>query len=289
MSFSPLTREQLEAEVEQLRAEIARTEKFAALGAIVAGLSHEINTPIGNAFLTASSLQDKARRLSNKLEHGLKRSQLVQFINDIGSHCDLLLRNLEKANDLIGGFKQMSVDQTSAQRRGFELSEVVRDVALSMRPSFRSRSFQLIYDIEPGIVFDSYPGPLGQILINLINNALLHAFEGRQSGQMKILARRAGADQVELRFSDNGVGIPPTHLGKIFESFFTTRMGQGGSGLGLNIVRHIATDILGGAISVESSPGAGTAFILRLPLCAPPYEGATDFPVFGEVLHSNQA
>jgi signal transduction histidine kinase len=121
--------------------------------------------------------------------------------------------------------------------------------------------------VEPGIVMDSYPGPLGQVLINFVNNALLHAFEG-PGGSMVLAAERVGADRVRIEFRDDGRGIPAEHLSRIFDPFFTTRMGQGGTGLGLNIAYNIVTTLLGGTIRVENGAGGGTVFMLDLPLRA---------------------
>ncbi|MGJ7916267.1 sensor histidine kinase [Massilia sp. LXY-6] len=121
--------------------------------------------------------------------------------------------------------------------------------------------------VEPGLVMDSYPGPLGQVLINFVNNALLHAFDG-PGGTMVLAASRAGADRVRIEFRDDGRGIPAEHLSRIFDPFFTTRMGQGGTGLGLNIAYNIVTSLLGGTIRVDSGADGGTAFILDLPLRA---------------------
>lgn len=275
-------------QLEMAKDEIVRTEKLAALGTIVAGLSHELNTPIGNALMSASTLQDEARKLLHHIEHGLKRSHLTSFVDDAVSQCELLLRNLQKATDLIMGYKQVAVDQTSSQRRNFDLANVVDDVVMTLRPAFRNTQLQLGVDMAPGIKLNSYPGPLGQIIINLVHNALLHAFDGRVGGEVRIVGRACGDDQVELVFTDNGAGIAEEVQGKIFDPFFTTRMGRGGSGLGLNIVHGIVTDILGGSISVASKLGEGTAFSLRLPLSAPLREGGAaeetgGLPMFGNV------
>lgn len=285
---------QLTLTIQQLgmaKDEIVRTEKLAALGTIVAGLSHELNTPIGNALMSASTLQDEARKLLHNIEHGLKRSHLTSFVDDAISQCELLLRNLQKATDLIGGYKQVAVDQTSSQRRRFDLANVVDDVVMTLRPAFRKTRLRLSVDIAPGILLDSYPGPLGQIIINLVHNALLHAFDGREEGEVCIVGRAEDGDQVTLRFADDGAGIPEEVLGKIFDPFFTTRMGRGGSGLGLNIVHGIVTEILGGSIAVSSKLGAGTTFSLRLPVSAPQYASHTNddigaFPQFGKVISS---
>lgn len=274
-------------QLQMAKDEIVRSEKLAALGAIVAGLSHELNTPIGNSLMSASSLQHDAKNLARGLEAGLRRSQLTGFLDDTVIHCEILMRNLQKANDLISGFKQVAVDQTSSQRRHFKLAEVISDVALTLLPTFRSTPHKLSISISRDLELDSYPGPLSQIAINLVRNALLHAFEGKPLGHIVITGYESShADLVELLFSDDGAGIPAEHLSKIFDPFFTTKLGQGGSGLGLNIVHSIVTDILGGSISVASSE-AGTTFTVRLPRVAPLRDNVDGddtaaFPMFGE-------
>jgi C4-dicarboxylate-specific signal transduction histidine kinase len=279
---------QLTQTIDQLQLakdEIVRTEKLAALGSIVAGLSHELNTPIGNSLMSASSLQDDARKLLEAVDSGLRRSQLTRFLDDTKVHCELLMRNLTKANDLIAGFKQVAVDQTSSQRRRFELAATIADIVMTLRPSIGNARHKLEADIAPELIFDSYPGPLGQVVINLVHNALMHAFEGRPEGHLSIHAQEDEPGTVTLVFADDGVGIPAEHLNRIFDPFFTTKMGQGGTGLGLNIVHSIVTGILGGSIAVASAPGEGTTFTLRLPRVAPTRNAETSpesaFPMFG--------
>lgn len=249
--------------------EIARSERMAALGALVAGVAHELNTPIGNSLTVGSTLSDLSRQFERSLESGLTRSSLNVFVQKTRQASEMLLRNLGNAAELIGSFKQVAVDRTSAQRRRFALDEVVAETVLTMAPGFKRSTHAIHSDIPVGIVLDSYPGPLGQILSNLINNALLHAFETACEGQIRIQARMLVSQRVELRVCDNGCGIPEANLGRIFDPFFTTRLGQGGSGLGLNIVYNLVTNVLGGAIQVESTPGSGTCFVLTLPLQAP--------------------
>jgi signal transduction histidine kinase len=249
--------------------EIARSERMAALGALVAGVAHELNTPIGNSMTVGSTLADLTREFEREIEIGIKRSSLAMFVKQTRLASEMLLRNLGNAAELIGSFKQVAVDRTSVNRRQFSLAEVVAEIVLTMMPSFKRSAHEIHIDIPPEIRMDSYPGPLGQIISNLINNALLHGFDGKDKGIITIRARLLPMGRVELLICDDGCGIPQANLSRIFDPFFTTKLGQGGSGLGLSIVYNIISNVLGGTIHVESEVHAGTRFILELPCIAP--------------------
>ncbi|MBN2885989.1 MAG: transporter substrate-binding domain-containing protein [Chromatiaceae bacterium] len=257
------------ARLEQAQASLVQSEKLAALGDLVAGIAHELNTPIGNAVMLASTLSDQERAFRDQMAAGLSRAALQRFVDAVREGSDVLLRSLRRAAELISSFKQVAVDQASYQRRRFSLEEVTREIALTLQPRLRHSPASLEVSVAPEITLDSYPGPLGQVLMNLIQNALLHAFEGRDSGQIRIESQLAAPGFVLLRVSDDGNGIAPANLSRIFDPFFTTRLGQGGSGLGLHIVYNLVTGLLGGAISVRSTPDQGTVFELALPLTAP--------------------
>ncbi|TFW10000.1 PAS domain S-box protein [Oxalobacteraceae bacterium OM1] len=250
--------------------ELVRSEKLAALGSLVAGIAHELNTPIGNSLMVASTLTDQTRTLSHNFQNnGLKRSTLEAYIGDAGKAGDILVRNLQRAANLVTGFKQVAVDQTSSQRRKFNVDELVAEIMLTLWPTFKKSAIRVQQTVPEGLQMDSYPGPLGQVITNLVNNALLHGFEGRKSGVISITAVRIDDGSVELSVSDNGVGIPTANLSRIFDPFFTTKLGAGGSGLGLNITHNIVTAVLGGRIRVHSEVGTGTSFILTMPVVAP--------------------
>lgn len=250
--------------------ELVRSEKLAALGSLVAGVAHELNTPIGNSLMVASTLVDQTRSLSrNYAENGLKRSILERYIGDMGKAGDILMRNLQRAADMVISFKQVAVDQTSSQRREFSVAEVVSEIMLTLSPTLKKTSSVVMQDIPDDLVMDSFPGPLGQVITNLVNNALLHGFEGKQAGVVFILAKTGNEGWLELTVKDNGVGIPRANLSRIFDPFFTTKLGAGGSGLGLNITHNIVTGVLGGRIHVQSEAGAGAEFTLSLPMVAP--------------------
>jgi PAS domain S-box-containing protein len=251
--------------------ELVRSEKLAALGSLVAGIAHELNTPIGNSLMVASTLVDQTRVMTEGFADGsgLKRSTLDAYLKDSAKAGDILVRNLFRAANLVTSFKQVAVDQTSSQRRIFSLAEVVSEILLTLSPTLRKTAFEVVQDIPPDLTFDSYPGPLGQVITNLVNNALLHGFEGRNTGRVSLSALRNREGLVELSVKDDGIGIPQGNLNRIFDPFFTTKLGAGGSGLGLNITHNIVTGVLGGKVRVQSEVGSGTTFVLTLPTVAP--------------------
>jgi PAS domain S-box-containing protein len=250
--------------------ELVRAERLASLGSLVAGVAHELNTPIGNSVTVASTLQEKTRDFKRDMESGtLKKSGLLGYIDTASTASDLLMRNLQQARELIASFKQVAVDQTSEKRRRFDLKEVIEEVVSTLHPMLKKSPHQIHLQLEGGIQLDSFPGPLGQVVTNLVNNAVIHAFDTRAQGDITIEAYAAGDDIVEIQIQDNGSGIPQHHLPRIFDPFFTTRLGKGGSGLGLHIVYSIVTRVLGGRIHVKSRPSAGTLFTIQIPLVAP--------------------
>jgi ligand-binding sensor domain-containing protein/signal transduction histidine kinase len=256
-------------QLKDTQAQLAAQEKLASLGSLVAGVAHELNTPIGNSLLMASTLQERTGDIAARFDGAtLRRSDLADYMAASREAAGLIVRSLHNAAELVNSFRQVAVDQASAQRRRFDLAQACHEIAATMMNKVRLAGHRLALDVPPGIVMDSFPGPLGQVVINFVNNALLHAFEG-PGGAMVLEAAQQDAGAVRLVFRDDGRGIPQEHLARIFDPFFTTRMGQGGTGLGLNISWNIVTSLLGGSVRVESTPGQGTAFILELPLRAP--------------------
>ena len=181
---------------------------------------------------------------------------------------DLIISNLSKASEQFTSFKQVAVDRTSANRRMFALNEMINELITTLGPMIRKTKHEVVADIPEKMMMDSYPGAMGQVMTNLINNAFIHAFDGESRGTVTIRARFFDVDNIEIIVSDNGKGIPKANLGRIFDPFFTTRLGQGGSGLGLNIVYNLIKDVLSGDISVESNIGKGTIFTIILPRSA---------------------
>ena len=248
--------------------ELLQSEKLASLGALVAGIAHELNTPIGNALMVATSFEATRKAFEQSMQTGLTRSALTGLLDEVREGNLIIERNLERAAELIGSFKQLAVDQTSYQRRRFELKVLCHEILLTLQPTLRKKPYQLHSELNDACQMDSYPGPLGQVLINLINNAIVHAFVGREQGNITLDSRLDG-DTVVIRVSDDGLGMEAESLKKIFDPFYTTRLGQGGSGLGLHIVYTLVTGLLGGRIVVNSEPGNGCCFTLYLPQVAP--------------------
>jgi PAS domain S-box-containing protein len=257
------------ATIELAQDELVRSEKLASLGSLVAGVAHELNTPLGNSLTVATTLTERMHEFKEAMTAGtLRRSTLNEFVDSVAMATDLLTRNLFKASELISHFKQVAVDQASAQRRPFDLAEVVAEVLLTLQPLFRKTPHRVEVDIPQGIGMDSYPGPLGQVITNLVSNAMVHGFANREAGTVHIQAT-ADANEVSLIVADDGCGIPPENQSRVFDPFFTTRLGQGGSGLGMHIVYSIVTRVLGGRIVLASLPGEGTTFSVHIPRAAP--------------------
>lgn len=267
--------QQLSKAVDTLRQaqdELVRSERLASLGALVAGIAHELNTPLGNGLTVVSAFEVDIKNFSRDMEEGrLKKSSLKDYVERSRQATDLLMRNLTRAAELISNFKQVAVDQTSAHRRPFDLGEIVRENLETLWPQFKRTPHRFEQSVPAGILMDSYPGPLGQVLTNLVINALIHGFDECQNleGKVQVVAEVPGNGFVCIKVVDNGRGIPPENLPKVFDPFFTTRLGKGGSGLGLHIVYGLVTRTLGGRIEVMSQPGQGTTFSLKLPLVAP--------------------
>jgi PAS domain S-box-containing protein len=252
--------------LQRTKGELIRSEKMAALGSLVAGVAHELNTPIGNSVTVASTLQDETAEMKEAFLAGrIRRTAVESYFETMMTGSELLMRNLGNARELITSFKQVAADQASNQRRRFELKETLEGIVLTLLPMYGKSGHQLMCDFQSGIAMDSYPGPLGQIVTNLLANALAHAFEGRTAGHMILRSRLLDAEHVEIKFSDDGIGIPIEHQARVFDPFFTTKLGQGGSGLGLSIIYNIVTGVLGGTIELESSTN-GTVFTIIVPL-----------------------
>ena len=268
-------------DLQQTQRSLVQAEKLASLGALVAGVAHEINTPVGIGVTAASYLTEQARQFrAAAADGGLRRRDLEEFVNRIEEGAAIILGNLDRACTLVQSFKQVAVDQTSEARRTFELRGYLDGVLGSLAPQLKRTGHRVTLDCPDGLVMDSYPGALSQVVSNLVINALLHAFQPDVPGTIAITVSAAGpftddpsaasATAVVLDFADNGRGIPPEHIDRIFEPFFTTRRAEGGSGLGLHIVYNIVTGTLGGRIAVASQPGAGCRFTIHLPLTAAP-------------------
>jgi signal transduction histidine kinase len=256
-------------QLKQAQATLMQSEKLAALGGLVAGVAHEINTPVGITLTCASLLSDKTRQLNQQLDAGaLKKSDVQSYVQMAAESVGLIQINAERAAHLVQSFKQVAVDQTSEGRREFDLAGYLNEVIESLRPKFKHTKVQVKNECEPGIKVDGYPGAFAQIVTNLLVNALTHAFNEGQEGTVTLSAERNNG-QITLHVEDDGNGIAPEHLPRVFDPFFTTRRSGGGSGLGLHIVYNIVTQRMGGQVSVDSHPKQGTRFILSFPATAP--------------------
>ncbi|MBB3266546.1 PAS domain S-box-containing protein [Azospirillum sp. OGB3] len=256
--------------LKEAQAHLIQSEKMAALGSLVAGVAHEINTPIGIALTGASLVAERTRLIRRDFEAGtLRRPDFADFLDTAGEAAQLMLLNIDRAAQLIQSFKQIAVDQASEERRVFDLRDYIDEVLRSLGVRIKRAAHGVEVDCPADLLIDGYPGALSQVLTNLVMNSIIHGYAPGQHGTLRVAVRSVGADEVELVYADDGRGIPPALHGKVFEPFFTTSRGAGGSGLGLNIVYNIATRKLKGRIALDSAPGRGTAFTLRFPRVAP--------------------
>lgn len=256
-------------ELQVAQAELMRSEKLAALGSLVAGVAHELNTPIGNSLTVATTLIDRTEAINEMMVTGIRRSALESYLADAGSGTAILARNLQRAAELIQSFKSIAVDQSNDQRRHFNLRQVIDETLTALRPSLKKKPYAIEMDIDSNITLESFPGPLEQVVVNLINNAILHGLDGRPAGTVTVRARKQDAHNVQITIHDDGCGIPAANLARIFDPFFTTKLGKGGSGLGLHIVRNIVEDVLGGSIHAASEVNKGTVITIDIPVSAP--------------------
>ncbi|MFY8000987.1 MAG: ATP-binding protein [Candidatus Kapaibacteriota bacterium] len=272
-----ITNTALQEQLETLRrtqTQLAQAEKMASLGTLVAGVAHELNTPIGVAVTAASTLHSRTNDfLKRYREGGLKKSELEAYLETAQIGADLTLRNMQRAADLIQSFKRVAVDQTSDERREFNLGQYLYEIVTSLQPMLKGRGAQIMVSVPSDISLRSYPGALSQIITNLVQNSVKHGFEDYQADAVMTItvkSPKGKADdtpEVVIEFADNGRGIPEAILPRIFDPFFTTKPGeQGGTGLGLNIVYNLVTQKLGGKLQCFSEINVGTRFIMTLPL-----------------------
>ncbi|MAC48319.1 MAG: hypothetical protein CMI12_15960 [Oceanospirillum sp.] len=284
---------------------LIENEKMAYLGGLVAGVAHEINTPIGIALTAATALEEKTRDFEQMMASGsVKRSQVSRYTEAANRSVAFMVSNIERASHLIQSFKQVAVDQSTDALRRFDLGKYCHEVLFSLSPKLKNSPHQLRLQIEANLQVYTSPGAISQILTNLIVNTLEHAFVDQPSGTITIRIKRqpqghkqAGVEgakgakgvegaegaegaeneqgmkieqantqqQIMLQVEDNGRGMEPTVLKKIFAPFFTTRRNQGGSGLGLHIAFNLATQGLNGTIKAESVLNQGTCFTVIFP------------------------
>ena len=257
---------------------LIESEKHAALGRLVAGVAHELNTPIGNIITMVSSLQDEDEKIQNLLDEGLTRTDLDRFLDSMTAGLNIIEKNVSRAAELVISFKHVASDQTSAIRREFPLDQLIKDTIITLHPMIKKSPHTIQTGVIEPLELNSYPGTISQILTNIISNAIIHAWDEDSSGNITISAGRLpdeccydrkDKDWCRITIEDDGSGIPKEIGNKIFDPFFTTRMGKGGTGLGLHIAFNSARNILGGFLNFESEQEKGTIFFLDIPVKAP--------------------
>jgi signal transduction histidine kinase len=255
------------------RDELIEQGKLASLGSLVAGVAHELNSPIGSSLTIASTMKDQAENFQTKIAgNSIRRDDLTEFAESMKTASTLLEQILWRTSDLIKNFKQVATDQVHDTRRNFDLAVTIDQTLATLR-AFHARSkVEIISEISGDIPLQGYPGALSQVVTNLVNNAVVHGFDHGAPGEVSLSVRAATSGSIAVFVTDNGRGMPEAIAKRVFEPFFTTRMGNGGTGLGLAIVRNIVTGTLGGKIALHSKPGQGTKVILTLPRIAPIHE-----------------
>jgi len=246
--------------------ELVQTEKLASLGSLVAGLAHEVNTPIGVGLTAATFLEERIDEVAGHVsEESLTRRALDDFLEQSGQSSRIIVSNLHRASDLVRSFKQVAVDQSSDEWRTFKLVDYIEEVLLSLLPQTKKTPHSISVTGDRDIVLTSFPGALSQVVTNLVMNSLAHAFDDGETGEIRIAVSLSGQN-AHIHYSDNGKGVSPEVLTRIFDPFFTTKRGSGGSGLGMHIVYNLATRKLGGTVVCDSTPGQGISVHITVPL-----------------------
>ncbi|MDX8378159.1 MAG: PAS domain-containing sensor histidine kinase [Mariprofundales bacterium] len=246
---------------------LVEAEKLAALGNLVASVAHEVNTPVGLTLTSATYLQEKTKKVQQEFANEeLTEEGLLAYFSQATESTRLMEINARRAAELVQSFKQVAVDQSSAiSWREFDLNSYLHEIALSLYPSFKHKKIAFLVDCKPNIKMNSDAGAIAQLITNLVNNALLHAFDDGQTGELFINARKYKNDMVEIICRDDGKGMTKDVVEHIFEPFYTTKRGKGGSGLGMYIVHNLLHTRLHGQISIESKIGIGTRIIIHIP------------------------
>jgi len=257
--------EQALARLQQAQTELVRQEKLASLGQMVAGVAHEINTPLGICVTATSHLVQELKLTREELAAGeMTQDSLEAFFDIVDQSLRIMTTNTQRAAALVRSFKQVAVDQSSDDIRTFNLGTYLNEVLLSLQPKIKGRPVEVAIDCPKDLLLESFPGAISQIVTNMVVNSLVHGFERDQPGHITIRAALDG-DDVLFDYGDDGAGMPADALAKLFDPFFTTKRGSGGSGLGGHILYNLATGVLKGSLQVESSPGQGLRYHLRFP------------------------
>lgn len=251
----------------QYQRQIVENEKMASLGDMVAGVAHEVNTPIGLGVTASTMMLDQIGDIQKDFENRtLKASALDRFLSDSQENLNIIYRNLNRAAELISSFKQVAVDQTTESSRTFCVSQLINEILLSLRPQLKKHHHKINVHCDPTLHVETKAGPINQILINLIVNSVVHGFNDTESGTIDITADLMTASTLKLVYKDNGKGIPDEIRKRIFDPFVTTRRGQGGSGLGMHLVYNLVTQGLNGSITLSSEEGKGVEFLIVFPV-----------------------
>jgi len=254
------------ANLKNIRQRLINSEKKSSLVNMVAGVTHDINTSVGVALSAVTFLQDSVNTIQKSFrDEKMKRSDLEKHFATESEALGITILNLQKVADLVKSFKRISVDQSNEMLQAFKLKDYIGEVLLSLNPKLRKTGHLIEVHCDESIKLNSYPGALSQVLTNLIDNSLIHAFRTIKAGKILIEVQIKNED-LELRFSDNGEGMDNETRERIFEPFFTTLSDKEGTGLGLYIVHSIVKETLGGRIHCESTPEKGTVFTIVIPL-----------------------
>ncbi|MBB1417894.1 sensor histidine kinase [Pseudoalteromonas sp. SG44-1] len=252
-------------ELNMAQERLVSSEKMAALGGLVAGITHDINTPVGIGVTASSFLQERLIQIENAYkDKTLSPKALEEFINDAKQSTSLLTTNLDRASELVASFKQIAVDQASEAVRTINLKEYLGEIIRSLHPKIKNTSHHINLDCPVDLTLNLPAGAISQIFTNLIMNSLIHGFDGVSNGIIDI-AIKDEDDQVIIDFKDNGNGVTEQQLEKLFDPFFTTKRDQGGSGLGTHITFNLVKQTLSGEIDATSSPGNGLHYHISFP------------------------
>ncbi len=261
--------EQAMGHLKDAQNQLIQTEKLAALGGLVAGVAHEINTPVGVGMTASSSLHDYSQDIMQELENNsLTKATLTDYVENAVEATDIIQKNLGRAADLVRSFKQVAIDQSGLERRNINVEEYLHSILTSLHPVLKKTGLSVEVICPNDLKMETYPGAISQTLTNLIMNSITHGYDGEKNGHISIEVERKG-DIITLIYADNGKGIAPEYLPHVFEPFFTTKRDEGGSGLGMHILHNIVTQTLQGAVRLDSELGKGVQFTLELPMNLP--------------------
>lgn len=245
--------------------QLVQSEKMAALGDLVAGVAHEINTPLGIGVTGISYLNDATKAFKKLFTAGeATKTDLENFIEDCEESCQVTLSNLNRAARLVAGFKQIAVDQSSDEKRLFNIKQYIDEILFSLYPRIKKTTHTVNVDAPEELKINSYPGAFSQVLTNLILNSLLHGFEDMEKGTIDITVKDEDSSII-LCYEDDGKGMTQAQQKKLFDPFFTTKRGAGGTGLGMHLVFNLVNKTLNGEISCTSTVDKGTFFTITIP------------------------